>query len=89
MVFVSMDSLTGTMSEEPEILPCPFCGGKGWVAKWNPSSYWSAGCSNCDVIFENQFVDKEDGIKHWNRRPSWERKETLEKLAEHDQEINI
>lgn len=61
------------MSEFPEMLACPFCGGinvrvqqNGWKPDRTPT-WWEAVCDDCD--FCGPGVDtREECMAHWNHR---------------------
>jgi Restriction alleviation protein Lar len=67
------------MTDAPEILPCPFCGGAASV--WTTSAYSCdssdhvLGCAGCCIympfasVFESAKPDAED-VKAWNQRAS-------------------
>lgn len=55
--------------EDVVILPCPFCGGDGFVTK--VTGEWSVNCSECngstDQISGYKYTEKE-AVKMWNKR---------------------
>ena len=58
--------------KEPELKPCPFCGGQADVALMEhpyESGRWFAACNDCSAFAEN--ADTRDGaVANWNRRKS-------------------
>jgi hypothetical protein len=50
--------------KEQELLPCPFCGGRGDAAK---DAYWSVRCDDCECE-SGWFESKEEAIEAWNKR---------------------
>lgn len=51
-----------------ELKPCPFCGGE---AKHNDGGnsvfgrlWWAVGCVECDVVFRDREVWKDEGDRH-------------------------
>lgn len=65
--------------EEPELLPCPFCGGA--VAVYAPNerseTKWPASvvCHHCGISSQmaSPSSDRKQIIAAWNRRPALER----------------
>lgn len=56
--------------ETKELLPCPFCGGKG-ETHLNGLNLWKPYCTNCTVILSGEsvgFDSKKDAINAWNKR---------------------
>lgn len=58
---------------EPELNPCPFCGGDASITLYDPydgyqgnCGYYVVYCSKCSVQMQNS--NKEKLIKEWNRR---------------------
>jgi Lar family restriction alleviation protein len=57
---------------EPELLPCPFCGGKAVnVSQYSPEvpAYWEVKCHSCTARINHQPA-KAEAIEAWNRRVS-------------------
>jgi hypothetical protein len=58
-------------SEQPELLPCPFCGGKAVLTNVRMSDYmFKVGCYNelCWRPGTDYFTSEADAIAAWNRR---------------------
>lgn len=57
----------------PELLPCPFCGGKYVVAQQNGLkadktwAWWEVVCHDCDISVR-PFDDRNQAIAAWDRR---------------------
>ena len=51
---------------EPEMLPCPFCGGKVEVVNWD-GDYWTE-CSGHPCPSRSHYKTKTDAADAWNRR---------------------
>lgn len=58
--------MTPTNNDTPELLPCPFCGGKPYVF-WENSfdEHREIGCQECNYFF---ICDLKDLNKAWNNR---------------------
>ena len=51
---------------DPEMLPCPFCGGKVEVVNWD-GDYWTE-CSGHPCPSRSHYRTKADATDAWNRR---------------------
>ena len=62
------------MTDEIEIKPCPFCGGKAKLLKdefGGTSDWWYAACGNLDCGIRAETADRptpQEAAKLWNRR---------------------
>lgn len=62
------------MTDEPKLLPCPFCGGPATVATCEDDDGWppvfNVGCDNrhCLVRPNVDADDREPAIRIWNTR---------------------
>lgn len=59
------------MSENKELKPCPFCGGKAEIIIFSfEYGTVTIGCTNekCDITMGKAFFTDEEAIQHWNRR---------------------
>ena len=66
--------------KETELKPCPFCGGKAEIYKYDPydgyqgdCSLYRVHCTKCDASFER--IRKEQAEDAWNRRADNEQRE--------------
>ena len=55
------------MSDQDKLLPCPFCGGDGWVIDVPDTKRFRPQCSKCGAGF-GEFKRKNDAIAAWNAR---------------------
>lgn len=53
--------------KEPEMKPCPYCGGDGRVVADGEGNY-TIQCNNCAVFMGGWFTSREKVIEAWNRR---------------------
>lgn len=55
---------------ENELKPCPFCGGKAYVARDFEISSWTVFFVRCIccLVRTNLFLTKSEAISAWNRR---------------------
>jgi Lar family restriction alleviation protein len=56
---------------ESELLPCPYCGGEGYVAHRTLSSgtkWYGCGCKRCRVQFGCYNDSEKEAIEQWNKR---------------------
>lgn len=59
------------MSEEIELKPCPFCGGKAEFHKSHDCTPDYIICIKCELYLDMEKFDSIDElINHWNHRPS-------------------
>ena len=68
------------MSDAPELLPCPFCGGEAW-GYWGGTHHFVA-CRKCPAEISSR--NRADAVSYWNRRtpdPAAIRAEALEEAA--------
>ena len=50
---------------------CPFCGEKGWLQniEFDDDTVWyNPSCSNCNVMWSENYETKEEAIDKWNKR---------------------
>ena len=50
-----------------ELKPCPFCGEDGITKKIMSRERWRVVCENCGGRTDD-YLDRNDAIKAWNRR---------------------
>lgn len=68
-------STTPIVPQEPELLPCPFCGGDAFLHETEEHStirghkvkHWTVFCGRCDVN-NKLFLDRDRAVNAWNRR---------------------
>lgn len=83
---IEVVSIKASTDKEPEegkeinLLPCPFCGGEGWLdAFYNSDKMrmrYHAACvnSNCGVLPSGKYADTiEEAVEAWNTRAGSER----------------
>lgn len=56
------------MTTKPELLPCPFCGGKVEVFLQIRPDAWVVKCFNDGCNADCGHETQEEAIKQWNRR---------------------
>lgn len=62
--------------QEPELLPCPFCGCEPSIQEWKDEALWDHSivpyyrvrCSGCEILGPDLCDDREGVITHWNTR---------------------
>ena len=64
----------GLMSDDPELLPCPFCGADGWAHLASDDAdaagsrqYYHCKCLECECSTKGSYI-RADAIAAWNRR---------------------
>lgn len=55
------------MTDTPDLLPCPFCGGEAKIFRIDGHALFCAYCVDCDTNGGHYFTE-EDAIAAWNRR---------------------
>ena len=57
------------MTDTPELLPCPFCGGEAKIYNADLETYYAVSCTNCDMAVTGAFYEsEEEAAKPWNLR---------------------
>ena len=57
------------MTDTPELLPCPFCGGAAEVREWDfPYVRFQARCVECKTTGRTRFNERAKAIAAWNHR---------------------
>lgn len=86
------------MQNNPDLKPCPFCGGEAGFGRVTYSdqpgkTFYHVSCMTCHArvadIGGTSFDTKEEAVAHWNRRADYEDKAIMEKiLVDHRRELN-
>jgi Lar family restriction alleviation protein len=59
------------LDSDERLKPCPFCNSEAWLGhiEFNDYDTWyNPQCSECGVMWKENFETKEEAIKVWNKR---------------------
>ena len=59
------------MPDNPDLLPCPFCGGKGKIIKDIELSYFIVECQKCNSVGAPRLTEHYAAVSWNTRAPRW------------------
>ena len=68
MDVLSLEIRSKPMTKTEELKPCPFCGGKAELVKFQRPNHFGSVCTNCDVWRDDRCNTEAEAITAWNTR---------------------